>query len=44
MKFHSWTIFWGWLNVSKIGKGPNAYVPAKDNIEQEKGSEWVPRD
>ncbi|KAF8551056.1 hypothetical protein OG21DRAFT_1478302 [Imleria badia] len=38
------TIFWGWLDVSRIGKGPNARVLAVDNIERENVSEWVLRD
>ena len=43
-KSYSWTIFWGSLDVDKIGKGPNAHVPVEDNIEQDNGSEWVLRD
>ncbi|KAF8840344.1 hypothetical protein BDN67DRAFT_981104 [Paxillus ammoniavirescens] len=31
-----WTLFWGWLDpkASNWGKGPGAYVPVEDNIEQ----------
>lgn len=39
-------MFWGWLDINKIGKGANAYVPAEDNIEREPGQyiDWNLRD
>ncbi|EIW81815.1 hypothetical protein CONPUDRAFT_143487 [Coniophora puteana RWD-64-598 SS2] len=39
-----WTIWWGWLDINKLGKGRNAYNPLEDNLEQENGSEWILRD
>ncbi|TCD65674.1 hypothetical protein EIP91_002301 [Steccherinum ochraceum] len=29
-----WTIFWGWLNENEWGKGPGAFSPTADNVEQ----------
>lgn len=37
-----WTIFWGWLRDWEWGKGPGAYNPVEDNVEQE--NYWEVRD
>jgi magnesium-dependent phosphatase 1 len=39
-----WTIFWGWLDITKLGKGPDPFFPAENNLEPENGSELVLRD
>ncbi|EIW81817.1 hypothetical protein CONPUDRAFT_72203 [Coniophora puteana RWD-64-598 SS2] len=39
-----WTLWWGWLDMNKWGKGNGAYSPPEDNIEYDSGSDKVLRD